>query len=740
MQGMEDPVWAVLLRPEHPWNLGGPLCTALADHGDQVGLSIATIFSSAWAGDVAATIERLQVEDQSVAPEVRVLLWAGLALQVRLNDAAGSFRYCLARCRVADELRTSTGLRVLAGLLEGHWNAARRQQQDQNQRLGEVLTSGRLVDHHQVLQLALRGLASPLLHERALLARIAPNEPNWCERIRFYDAVECGRVAEAAALAGRSALHATKGEEALIRAYTAITWLQQAVLGRHRPDPVRTLDGPSAPWRHIGATHLEQSVRSSFISVFGNSDEINHLGAGAEVTDEQLFTPSGHFAAIPIRLALAQGKPERAAALLARRRAAGVVTYLDRVLELRRLHQQGDRAAASVVGAAIARDIEAYDCRGRIEFELRAAQELSLVDLLGCSAQSEPTVSVSVSKPSGLGGLVGASTAMDRVRAAVSRFAAVDLPVLIRGPSGTGKDLVARALHETSPRKNQPFIAVNCAALAEGLLESELFGHAKGAFSGAATTRGGLVAAAGEGTLFLDEIGEISRHFQAALLRLLETGDYRPVGADTARTTRCRIIAATNADLAQCVADGSFREDLYHRLCRLEITLPSLVEHLEDLPDLVAHLVIQARGGRAADIDSALITVLRQRSWSGNVRELRNRLEAMVVLHPHMARYGVREFCVGDGHVAAVASPVAVFAPADDRPETGKQHRLVELESLLHQRGKLTRVEVARALQVSSMTATTYLRELCQRGVARKVMPNAAPRSHYFVSVSDMNK
>jgi transcriptional regulator with PAS, ATPase and Fis domain len=349
---------------------------------------------------------------------------------------------------------------------------------------------------------------------------------------------------------------------------------------------------------------------------------------------------------------------------------------------------------------------------------------------------AQPVAEVVAIAPKSGHGLVGSSPVMARVRSMVERYAAVDLPVLVRGPSGTGKDLVARALHESSPRRKHPFIAVNCAALAEGLLESELFGHARGAFSGSSGTRSGLVAAAGEGTLFLDEIGETSRHFQAALLRLLEHGDYRPVGADTAKSIRSRIVAATNADLDRMVADGLFREDLFHRLCRLDIALPPLSEHLEDIDELVPYLLERARGGRPAAVTPALLDLLRKRSWAGNVRELRNRIESMAVLHPHLVRYGVEVFASIDGFDSTAARPIGFMSTMNPTPmpEDGKRQRLDVLRRLMRERGRLTRVEVARELGVSAMTATTYLRALCDEGVARKVMPNPAPRSHFFVT------
>lgn len=728
---MADRLWETLLKPQHPWTLGEDLRRAVGAPG-LPRLDLADLYHWGWDGDPGEAMELLQTEGDRLVPELRILLWAGIALQVRLADVGGTFRYCLAACRAGDELGAGSGLRILAGLLEGHWNAARRISPDLSRRLGETIEDG-LVNHHQVLQLALRGLASPLLRERSLLTRIAPSAGAWADRIRFYDAAECGRTAEALALIPTVVEDGLDRERHLALAYAAIVRLQRQVLGRETGQGFREWEGPSAPWMGIGSKGLERSVRFCYLTALGSAEECTQEDQ-PESTEPHLLTPSGHFAVIPIRMALARGRPEEAAALLSRRRAAGVSTFLDRVLDLRRLLQQGDRTAAALVAAALTRDREAYDCRGRIEFELRAAREIQLLDLLSVATPS-PTTSVSASSGA-VPDLVGASPAIVRVRDAVTRFAPVDLAVLIRGPSGTGKDLVARALHEASPRAKRPFIAVNCAALAEGLLESELFGHAKGAFSGASAARGGLVAAAGDGTLFLDEIGEISRHFQAALLRLLETGDYRPVGADAARGARCRIVAATNADLAGLVAAGEFREDLFHRLCRLEIVLPALADHIEDIDLLVPHLLRQIRGGRPAEAMPDLLEFLRRRAWPGNVRELRNRLEAMVVLHPHLPRYGLEQF--GDETRARpVPQPRAEVATAPPvlLGGDGRQRRIADLEALLREHGRLTRVEVAHLLGISTMTATAYLKDLCQRGVARKIMPNAAPRSHYFVPV-----
>lgn len=221
-------------------------------------------------------------------------------------------------------------------------------------------------------------------------------------------------------------------------------------------------------------------------------------------------------------------------------------------------------------------------------------------------------------------GFVGASRAMQEVYALITRAANSDLPVLVTGESGTGKELVARGLHHASGRK--AFVAVNCAALPENLLESELFGHVRGAFSGADRDKPGLFEAADGGTLFLDEIAELPRPLQPKLLRALEAGEVRRVGATTPRSVDVRIVAATNRDIEQRVDDGLFRADLFWRLNVLHIHMPPLREHPADIPLLAEHFA----AGRT--ITPAAMALLSAHAWPGNVRELRNTIERAAAL------------------------------------------------------------------------------------------------------------
>jgi DNA-binding NtrC family response regulator len=230
--------------------------------------------------------------------------------------------------------------------------------------------------------------------------------------------------------------------------------------------------------------------------------------------------------------------------------------------------------------------------------------------------------------------LVGTGPAMERVFKLISKVAPTDSSVLIRGETGCGKELVARALHDSSLRAEQPMVAVNCGALPENLIESELFGHCRGAFTGADTARTGLFEVADGGTIFLDEIGELPLSMQAKLLRVLETGDIRRLGDNQTVNVNVRVICATHRDLEQMVEEGSFREDLMFRINTFEILVPALRERTEDIPVLAKHLL---RRHRSDGSDDALFTdlamqELQSHQWPGNVRELANVIEHAAIL------------------------------------------------------------------------------------------------------------
>ncbi|MFO0664042.1 MAG: sigma 54-interacting transcriptional regulator [Polyangiaceae bacterium] len=227
------------------------------------------------------------------------------------------------------------------------------------------------------------------------------------------------------------------------------------------------------------------------------------------------------------------------------------------------------------------------------------------------------------------GRMIGTSRAMKRLFGLLVRLEGSLVPVLVSGESGVGKELVAEALHEKSKASGGAFVAVNCGAFAKELIASELFGHVKGAFTGAVASRKGAFESADEGTLFLDEIGELPLDVQPSLLRVLETGEVRPVGGDTVRKVRVRLVAATHRDLRAEVEAGRFREDLYYRLAVVKLRVPPLRERPEDIDALARHFATQVG---LLDLDAKTLQRFRSMEWPGNVRELRNAVQALAAL------------------------------------------------------------------------------------------------------------
>ena len=254
---------------------------------------------------------------------------------------------------------------------------------------------------------------------------------------------------------------------------------------------------------------------------------------------------------------------------------------------------------------------------------------------------------------------VGTSAPMRQVAETLAEVAATDVPVLVTGESGTGKELVARALHEHSRRRAGPLVTINCAGLPDNLIESELFGHVRGAFTGAIRDRPGVLRLATAGTLFLDEIGDLSPKGQGDLLRVLEDGVYRPVGSPDAVRADVRIVAATNRDLARLANEGRFREDLLYRLNIVELHLTPLRERVEDIPALIesfnVHFCARHRRHRKTFTPEFLARIERH-AWPGNIRQLRNLIEKLVVT--------VRATTIGPEH----APPPAAMAPAAGEP------------------------------------------------------------------------
>lgn len=231
--------------------------------------------------------------------------------------------------------------------------------------------------------------------------------------------------------------------------------------------------------------------------------------------------------------------------------------------------------------------------------------------------------------------MIGNSEAINHIKTMIEKVAPTDARVLITGPNGTGKELVAHQLHDKSERCNAPIIEVNCAAIPSELIESELFGHVKGAFTSAVKDRAGKFEAAHNGTIFLDEIGDMSLSAQAKVLRALQENLIQRVGADKDIKVDVRVIAATNKDLKKEIEEGRFREDLYHRLAVILIKVPALNERREDIPELIAHFATKIaleQGNATKQFSKAAIKLLQEYDWTGNIRELRNVVERLIIL------------------------------------------------------------------------------------------------------------
>ena len=309
-------------------------------------------------------------------------------------------------------------------------------------------------------------------------------------------------------------------------------------------------------------------------------------------------------------------------------------------------------------------------------------------------------------------GLIGRSRAFRDMLELVARVGPSEASVLLLGESGTGKELVARAVHEASPRTSRPLVVVDCASLPETLFESEVFGHEKGAFTGAHAAKAGLVEAAAGGTLFLDEVGDIPLAVQVKLLRLLESGTYRRVGSTELRRTDLRLVSATHRDLQALIAQGRFRQDLFYRLSTFPIALPPLRDRSEDVPLLVESLLSRLGGERQLSLAPAALRRLMRHAYPGNVRELRNVLErAMLLCDGELITAACvdRALALGAAQGSALGSREGAWPTAPRAPLHDAEQQALRAALAAHHG---SRRELASRLGISPRTLYRKLREL----------------------------
>jgi DNA-binding NtrC family response regulator len=362
-------------------------------------------------------------------------------------------------------------------------------------------------------------------------------------------------------------------------------------------------------------------------------------------------------------------------------------------------------------------------------FDLERVSEVVARALADRELQAAP-----LPEPAPAAELVGSSPPMQEVFKQVALVAASDLPVLVTGPTGSGKEVVARAIHSHSARREMPLVTTNLAALAPGVIESELFGHAAGSFTGAAAARAGLFELADGGTIFLDEIGEAPLEVQVKLLRVLEAGQVARVGEAAARPVNVRLIAATNRDLAAMLATGTFRADLFHRLNVFPITMPALADRAADIEALARHFLARHAAGRPLPVVAPeFLTALRGRPWPGNVRELKHAIEYATVVarggtlrpehlpnpEPIAASPGRSDLAAAAARVGAAVKEWSAAARRElaELPEPDLHHRAVQLvegtllrEALAHTGGN--RTAAAKLLGLDRATLRTKLKAL----------------------------
>lgn len=304
--------------------------------------------------------------------------------------------------------------------------------------------------------------------------------------------------------------------------------------------------------------------------------------------------------------------------------------------------------------------------------------------------------------------LIGSSDKVLRLKDMIVRVAPTDTTVLIQGESGTGKELIARAIHHHSERADQPFVAVDCAAINETVIESELFGHTKGAFTGADSATQGLIRAADKGTLFLDEIGELSLPMQAKFLRTLQERMVRPVGSTRSFPVDIRIVAATNRNLLDEITAGEFRQDLYYRISSVTLVSPPLRERNEDILLLARRILSEALPGKVAEISPEARTALCSYEWPGNVRELENVLRGALVFadREKIRLEDLPELVAG----SAGSEPVAVAPAGEQASGTLASYELLAIKNALHQAGSNRRV----AAQILDIAESTLYRKIKQ--------------------------
>lgn len=480
----------------------------------------------------------------------------------------------------------------------------------------------------------------------------------------------------------------------------------------------------------------------------------------------------------PISVALSCGGYQEAKLLLIEKIQLENSHYFDDFIFARIEYLEGNTEKALAHFKMVYDNCIMNDCLRRLEFEMDLACELKNRDnqifwdfAKKSSAISSVETPESSNAPEDHYDMLGESPAIKNVYESIKKYGPLNLPVLIIGETGTGKELTARALHTESSRRNKPYLAINCGAISESLLHSELFGYEQGAFTGASKHKIGILEAAGDGTVFLDEIGEISPAIQVALLRVLENNEIRPVGGSRTKKLNFRFIAATNAPLQLLVEQNKFRMDLLYRLQRFQINLPPLRHRKSDIKALAINFLQKEKTSQNFTLSENFIKAIENYPWPGNIRELKNEMEKIAILNVNKNNFTEKD--LPQGKFQSIIS--ANYQYADNLSQLGQEKPLLEqpqnynqasqsgeldntknsrsmeedfqiflgnrnstlrrktkLIKLFEKYQNLTRSEVARVMNLALNTAAKDLENLESEGVIERIKPSASPRTHYF--------
>ncbi|PCJ63289.1 MAG: hypothetical protein COA79_00340 [Planctomycetota bacterium] len=610
--------------------------------------------------------------------------------------------------------------------------------------------------------------------------------------VRFLDHTEAGRFNDAMALLPEVDLH----HESLVdQAYLefGLYYTQRILLNIYHvvlfsnqkeqlslnltPTSFLTKDEDQLyypTWILIIECLLENKKQDALIWARTNEDIQNGL------TQSQNFTSFNL-----IRAELASSNIENAKRILFQRHKNGNHHYFDNFYLARISLLEENLDDAHCYFSKFMEDVELNESWGRLDLELRLAKELNPLRILKIGMNLSKNKQTEVAKvtetnssSSGLTGInriLGESLSAQEIREKVKSYAKLDLPVLITGETGTGKEVVAKALYEESLRNKSPFITVNCAAISDTILESELFGHQKGSFTGATHNRKGLFEEAKNGTIFLDEIGDISPRLQIALLRVLETGEIRPVGSNKNIQINCRAIAATNAPLEELTTTGRFRKDLLFRLQRLNFWLPPLRDRKIDIMQLSESYISSIkRSNQKLSFSDEFVAAMEEYPWPGNIRELKNEIEFMALMNPGKTNFTlndldlkirvylekisknktwenpeyytteINEIKTSKLNMVKTENASKEIKPAQNTTinmdeliskSTSPLRRIQKLKILFEKHIDLTRKEICQHLEVSPQTTSKDLKQLIKDNFIVKIEPSAAPRTHYFSKI-----